>query len=327
MARFAPTGAVEVPGLAHSVASLSWGVLRGARGPSDGSVGALSNVPSALAVLRHAAIYIELPAEIDEAFVVLEHHVMLGDQLYPVAVAALPFLLDTLRRGSPIGGRIAELVARYAVASSSLEPPLRVRFHQLLGDSAVQIAGWLGRYDRAAAAIAVHVPNVREAFFAAAGQADRLAPEVLLALAELGATPGRATELALATLGGADATGAARMCAATYLARLPEGSNATRAIDEALPPLAAAMLRRYVGGLWTPTVERPVVAPTIVDAEVVFTGAKLVLVRAGTRSVTLPWAGAAVARGDRLKVGLTTHGQPKLAMLTRPDGTVRVIDF
>jgi hypothetical protein len=52
-----------------------------------------------------------------------------------------------------------------------------------------------------------------------------------------------------------------------------------------------------------------------------------VLVRAGTRSVTLPWAGAEVARGDRLKVGITVHGQPKLVVVTDARGGVRVIDF
>ena len=46
MGRFEPTGKVEVPGLEHSVADLPWGVLRGALGPSDGTAGALSNVPS-----------------------------------------------------------------------------------------------------------------------------------------------------------------------------------------------------------------------------------------------------------------------------------------
>src|SRR5690242_11575119 len=100
MGRFEPTGPVNVPGLEHSAASLSWGVLRGALGPSDGSAGAASNVPSALGVLRHAEIYRSAPAEIEEAFAVLEQHVMRADQLYPVAIAALPFLFDIIRRGS-----------------------------------------------------------------------------------------------------------------------------------------------------------------------------------------------------------------------------------
>ena len=52
-----------------------------------------------------------------------------------------------------------------------------------------------------------------------------------------------------------------------------------------------------------------------------------VLVRTGVRTVTLPWVGATVARGDRLKVGITAHGQPKLVMLTGADGLVRVIEI
>ena len=68
MGRFEPTGPVDVPGLEHSVVNLSWGVLRGAEGPSDGSAGAASNVPSALGVLRHAEIYRDCPQEVEEAF-------------------------------------------------------------------------------------------------------------------------------------------------------------------------------------------------------------------------------------------------------------------
>src|SRR6476660_2218135 len=94
MGRFDPTGPIDVPGLEHSVATLSWGVLSGARGPSDGTAGAGSNVPSALGVLRHAVIYAGLPSEIEEAFAVLEQHVMRDGQLYPVVLAAAPFLFD-----------------------------------------------------------------------------------------------------------------------------------------------------------------------------------------------------------------------------------------
>src|SRR5690349_19454418 len=54
MGRFEPTGRVDVPGMEHSVAELPWGALRGAFGPSDGSAGARSNVPSALAVAAPA---------------------------------------------------------------------------------------------------------------------------------------------------------------------------------------------------------------------------------------------------------------------------------
>ena len=98
-------------------------------------------------------------------------------------------------------------------------------------------------------------------------------------------------------------------------------------IDAALPPSAAGALERFVNELWKPTIDRPVVAPKLHEAEVVFVGEKLVLVRAGSRSVTLPWQGAALHRGDRIKVGITAHGKPKLALVTAPDGRVTVIDF
>src|SRR5206468_3990302 len=74
--RFDPTGEVEVKGLGHSVVELVWRTLRGAHGPSDGSAGAITNVPSALSVIRHAGLYKQLPDEIEEAFTVLERHVM-----------------------------------------------------------------------------------------------------------------------------------------------------------------------------------------------------------------------------------------------------------
>jgi len=65
----------------------------------------------------------------------------------------------------------------------------------------------------------------------------------------------------------------------------------------------------------------------MVDAEVVFAGDKLVLVRAGDKTVTLPWADSGVQRGDKLTVAITAHGQPKLAVITDDSGAVRVIDF
>ena len=74
MGRFESTRSIDVPGLEHSVVALPWGVLRGAFGPSDGTAGAGSNVPSAISVLRHATLYLKVPEEIDEAFGVLEQH-------------------------------------------------------------------------------------------------------------------------------------------------------------------------------------------------------------------------------------------------------------
>jgi hypothetical protein len=72
---------------------------------------------------------------------------------------------------------------------------------------------------------------------------------------------------------------------------------------------------------------RPVVAPKLYNAEVVFAGARLVLVRAGEKSVTLPWVDAPVGRGDVIRIGITAHGQPKLALITEADGSVTVVDF
>lgn len=328
MSRFAPTGAVDVPGLEHSVADLSWGVLRGALGPSDGSAGARSNVPSALAVLRHAELYLPFPEEIDDAFYVLEHHAIDHGRLYPVAIAIVPFVLDMLRRRSVLSERLADLLAEYAGANATPEPEIRARLRTILSDHGAEIVRWLGRLDRAACALAVHVPALRTEMLAAIEQAERVAPEVLLALLELDAAPGRTIELALAMLDGADSTDTARTCAAAFLAKYGDGTPAlaTR-IDLALPPSAPAALRNFVGKLWRPTVERPVVAPKLYDAEVVFAGEKLVLVRAGSRSVTLPWAGANVVRGERIKIGITVHGEPKLAVVTASDGGVKVIDF
>lgn len=329
--RFDPTGPVDVPGLEHSVANLSWGVLAGALGPSDGSAGAGGNVPSALGVLRHAVIYAELPSEIDEAFGVLEHHVMRDGQLYPVVLATLPFLFDTIRRGSMLSGRIATLIARYAAASPTLDRPLADRLLAMIADQSAQVVRWFGRdaeHDRAVGALAIHVAALRAVYLAAVEGAEALSPDTLLALAQLGERPGESTEIAIAMLDAPGSTALARTCAAAFLARDAEQPADVRArVDAALPPSADNLLRRHVEGLWTPTVVRPNVAPKLYDAHVVFTGKQLLVVRAGDKSVTLPWDGAQLAHGDRLQVGLSTHGEAKLAVVTDRNGNVRVVDF
>ena len=328
MGRFEVTGPVDVPGLEHSVATLSWGVLRGALGPSDGTAGAASNVPSALGVLRHAEIYRNAPDEIEEAFSVLEQHVMRHEQLYPVAIAALPFLFDILRRGSSLGERIAELIARYAARAKSLEAPLGERLLSIITDHSAEIIRWFGRYDRALCGLAIHVPALRQLFIAAIEGAERVEPVVLLALVELDVPAGDTPAYALAMLEGADSTDVARMAAASFLACFGQHTpQLLGQIDSALPPRAGDALRDLVGKLWEPTIERPTIAPKMFDAEVVFTGKKIVLVKAGDKSVTLPWEGADVEAGDRLKVGLSSHGQPKLAVISDWRGNVRVIDF
>ena len=327
MGRFEPTGPVDVPGLEHSVVNLSWGVLRGAAGPSDGSAGAASNVPSALGVVRHAEIYRECPREIEEAFDVLETHVINHGQLYPVALATLPFLFATLRKGSPIAERIADLIALYVGAAGTLEAPLGDRLKQLVTDQAGDVIRWLGQYDRALGALAIHVPGLRPLYVAAIEGAERVSPETLLALVELGESPGYTVDLALAMLEGADAPELTQMAAAAFLARFGQHSpEVLLRVDTALPPTAPESLEGLVR-FWRPQVTRPVVAPKLYDAEVLFTGKKLVVVKAANRSVTLPWEGAEVTKGDRLKIGLTTHGQPKLAVVTDWKGNVRVIDF
>jgi len=328
MGRFESTGPVEVRAVEHSVVELPWNVIRGALGASDGSVGPHSNVPSALAVLRHAPLYMTLPVEVDEAFHVLEQHAMSGETLYPVAVTVVPFLFDIIRRGSPLGLRIADLIAQYTARAGSLEPQQRELLLQIVSDHALEIAGWLGRYDRPAAALALYVPRLRADFMAAVERSTRLAPCVLLALIDLGAAPGKSLEIAIHILDSADAPDNARMAAAAFLARYGESTPDLRTrIDAALPPSAPAALERYVLELWKPSIDRPVVAPRLHDAEVVFVGEKLVLVRAGSRSVTLPWEGATMKRGDQLQVGITAHGKPKLAVVTDGDGRVTVIDF
>ncbi|HEY5946693.1 MAG TPA: hypothetical protein VIV40_14420 [Kofleriaceae bacterium] len=327
MGRFEPTGPVDVPGLEHSVVNLSWGVLRGAAGPSDGTAGAKSNVPSALGVLRHAEIYRDCPQEIEEAFDVLEQHVIKDGQLYPVALATLPFLFAALRKVSPASERIADLIALYASCASTLEAPLDDHLLQIITDHGSDVIRWWGRYDRALAALAIYAPGLRPLYLAAVEGAERLDPEALLALIELGEAPGETPTLAFAMLDGADSSDLQRMAAAAFLARFGQHTpEQLMRIDAALPPTARGLLRKLVR-FWNPNLTKPVVAPKLYEAEVLFTGKKLVVVKAGNRSVTLPWEGADVTKGDRLQVGLTTHGQPKLAVVTDWKGNVRVIDF
>jgi hypothetical protein len=211
---------------------------------------------------------------------------------------------------------------------SSLEGPLAHRLNQILIDHSYELVRWLGTHDRALGAIALHVPALREVFIAAIEGAERVSPAILLALVELGEAPGDTIPLAIEMLDGADATGEQRMAAAAFLSKLgaPDAQLAAK-IDAALPPTAEASLRTIVDKLWSPTVIRPVVAPTLHEAEVVFTGKQLVIVRAAGKSVTRPWQGAQVATGERLQVGLTTHGEPKLAVVTDWKGGVRVVDF
>src|SRR3569623_1304299 len=269
MGRFDPTGPVDAA--AHSVASLRWETQIGALGSSDGSAGAASNVPSALSVLRHAQLYLAFPEEIDEAFGVLEHHAMRHDHLFPVALATLPFLFATLRSGTPVADRVTELVARYTAASHTLEPVLRARFLDLIVSHSHDILRWLGHHDRALCAIALRVPEVRTDLLAALSNAETVAPVVLRALVDLGAAPGRSIDTAHALLeGSAEIT---RMCAAAFLARYGERTPELQTrIDAALPPSAAGALRNHVGELWTPTVHRPIVAPKLFEAEVMFAG-------------------------------------------------------
>src|SRR3569623_2019359 len=318
MGRFASTQSIDVPELEHSVVTLPWGVLRGAFGPSAGSMGASS-------VLRHAALYLKVPEEISEAFDVLEQHAIRHGVVYPVAITVVPFLFDIVRRGSPVAERTTDLIAEYASAAATLEPRLAIRLREVIADQAEAIVSWLGTHDRAAAALALHVPALREPFLAKLATLPRLAPEVLLALVELGNPPPHATKTALELLDG-DVAISARMSAAANFSVYSEQTPALRTrIDAALPPSAPAALRAFVGKLWTPTVKRPVVAPKLYSAEVVFAGEKLVLVRAGEKSVTLPWAAAPVGRGAVVRVGITAHGQPQLALLTEPDGSVTIV--
>ena len=324
MGRFEPTSPLESGG--YSVASLRWETQLGALGPSDGSAGAASNVPSALSVLRHASLYLDFPEEIEEAFGVLETHAVCDGQLYPVALATLPFLFATLRTHSPLGERIADLIARYTAASGTLDELLRARFLDLIVSHAKDISGWLNAYDRALCAIALRVPELRTDLLAAVTSAEAISPVVLLALIDLAAAPGRTRDAAHVMLNNSDPH--IRMCAAAFLARYGERTpELTSRIDAILLPSAATELKRYVRYLWTPTVERPAVAPKLLTAEVMFAGEKVVLVKAGEQRVALPWANANVERGTQLQIGLTVHGEPVLALVTDDAGAVRVVEF
>jgi hypothetical protein len=328
MGRFEPTGKIDVPGLEHSVAELPWGVLRGALGPSDGTAGALSNVPSALAVIRHAPLYAACPEEIDEAFEVLERHAIRHRLLYPVAVTIAPFLFDFMRRSSPLSARIAEVIAEYAAAAGTLEDHLRDRLFFLIENHEKEILGWFGVHDRALAALAIHVEALREPYLAKVAAATTVSPFALLALLELGQAPGKTELLALEMLDDRTTHDIARGAAAAFLAKLGELTPALRErIDVALTPAMPAALANLVTRLWSPTIQRPVVAPKLRAAEVVFAGEKLVLVRAGTQTVTLPWLNAPLHKGDVIQVGITAHGKAKIALLTESDGSVTVIDF
>jgi hypothetical protein len=325
MGRFEPTDQVD-PSLEHSVLTLSWGALIGADGPSDGSAGASSNVPSALSVLRHAPLYATHLDEIEDAFAVLRRHPIRYGLLYPVAVSIVPFLFDLVRRRSPLAARIADVIAEYTAAAATLDEYLSDRLFEIVELYAVEVASWVGRYDRAAAALAVHVPAIRSTYLAEVAMTESPCPVTLLALVELGAAPGHTLAKATAMLDHPAADH--RMAAAAFLTRFGERTpDLESRIDAALPPWALVALANLVGRLWQVKVVRPIVAPKLHTGEVTYAGEKWVIVRAAGRNVTLPWVGSSVRRGDVVQIGLTAHGQPKLVVKTDADGTVHVVDF
>ncbi|MGE0871077.1 MAG: hypothetical protein AB7P03_21110 [Kofleriaceae bacterium] len=328
MGRFEATAEVEIAHLRHSVIELSWGALRGAHGPSDGSAGASSNVPSALAVIRHAQIFAGLPEEIDEAFTVLEGHAMCRGSLYPVAVAITPFLFDCLRRGSPVSDRITHVIAAYVASHRSLEPRLQRQLLDIVIDHAPEIMKWHGRYDRALAAVAIHVPELRAAYVATVATEPTLSAFALLALNELGAASDNAIAFAHQTMEREDADPALRMAAAAFLTHRGEHPPIRHAqICAALPAAAADALSNLVAGLWIPRIDRGAIAPQLQQAEVVFVNDRFVMVHAGSRSITLPWADAAVQRGDLIQVGIDAGGKAAVAVLTDRAGQVTVVDL
>jgi hypothetical protein len=211
----------------------------------------------------------------------------------------------------------------------TLEEDQCERLLELLALHEREVLGWMGTHDRALAALAIHVPKLRAPYLAKLAEATVVSPFALLAMIELNAAPGKTELLALEMLDDKSQHEIARGAAAAFLSRhAAELTPSLRErIDAALTPAMPATLANLVTRLWEPTIVRPVVAPKLHDAEVVFAGEKLVLVKAGARTVTLPWANAPLVKGDVLKVGITTHGKAKLALLTDTDGRVTIVDF
>jgi hypothetical protein len=238
-------------------------------------------------------------------------------------------LFDVIRRRSPLRRRIAILIARYARIAGTLDDHTRGLLRKTIVEHGSEIVGWLERVelDRAAAALAIHVPGLRAELLSALDHATAIAPCVLLALVELGTYPPSAIDAAVRTLDDREQTPSARMAAAAFLARYGDPTpELTARIDRELPASAAATLASYVGELWTPLVDRVVAAP-LEDARVLFSGDKLVLVMVGDKSVVLPRPITAVKRGDVLKVGITPLGKPRLALVTDDAGRVTVFDL
>jgi hypothetical protein len=313
-------------GASWRTGDVAWAEQIGAFGPSDGRGGPISNVPGALAVLRDAHLYRETPEELAEALEVLETHVVAEGTLYPVAVAALPFLFELIEREVPHAGELAEVIASYGAAIETLAPAPRAAMRTLLLAKREVILGWVGKFPLAAAGMAVHAPWLRNGYLAALDAGRGVGAIGFLALLELDATVRGAVQAAIAALGGGEPT--TRMAAAAFLAGRPDLTPdvATR-VDAELPPHAEAALANLTGGLWEPIIKRPRVAPQLREGRVVFVGPKLVLVKVGERTVTLPWPDAQVRKGDVLRIGITAHYQPKLVILADASGQVKVVDF
>ena len=327
MGRFDPTGPVDAN--AHSVASLRWETQLGALGPTDGSAGAASNVPSALSVLRHAQLYAAVSrGDRRSVRASSSTHAIRHGQLYPGRARDAAVLFATLRArharrrahrrsDRDVHGRVAH--ARGAAARAF---PRSDR----LAREATSCAG-SARTTAHSCAIALRVPELRTDLLAGARVAERsrrscCSRSSISAPLPAAPTMSRTRCSTTPTTRSADVRG--RVPRALWRAH----AGAAVAHRCRAAAVGAPALRNYVGELWTPTVKRPAVAPKLLTPRSMFAGEKVVLVKAGD-------AARRAAVGERRVSSAATScrsaspctASPKLALVTDAAGAVRVVEF
>ena len=184
--------------LEHSVVELPWNVLRGALGPSDGSAGAASNVPSALAVLRHAQLYLRCsrgargrvrraraPRDPSRPALPGRDH----DHAVPVRHRAPRLAHRRAHHRSDRGVRVGRQHARAAAARSPGRADRRSRRRD--PRLARPLRPRRSPRSRSTSPRCARTSSPRSPMRTA------VAPELLLALVDLGDAPGRTIELAL----------------------------------------------------------------------------------------------------------------------------------
>lgn len=321
---------------------IDWAASKGAYGPSDGSV-EHADVPGALRTLMRGD-------ELDEdtyrdALAVLQSHVWHQGDVFDVTLGAVPLLFQIIENSRASTAQQLELAQLSVLIADSArryrqgdDPERHALADKILGAFAAEKAAllaWLGGpLAESAVFIATCVPSVREAVLLGLETVVELPFFGFLGLAELDAPPAWVLERAVRAV--SSELEATRFAAARLLARhaKAEGDLLTQ-LEAALVPHAAAMLERVTNYPWDVTVPL-ITAPfsgELREGTVLLSGTNLVVVQLPAlpeqfaKNVTLHWGNAGFVKGQTVRIGLNTRGEPRVLERTQADGSVERVDF